>query len=522
MYKRLRSRLAAGIAAAFIMMALMGTQVFASAALKVSSSSVMPSDPISVQIAGVTQDQMEANAWVGFYTEGARNNQYLEYKYIRDLPDTNVYTVTAPKEYGTYEFRLFLDEEEVTSVATSEKVTVGARKATFAADKAKIEPGKSIKVTVGQIPETDEYANAWVGLYKEDAKDHQYISYTYIRDLPANNTWEVTVPKDLGKYHFRSFNDEEYKLALGTGGAFEIVQYQSKLTLARTSFAANEEIAVQYSGESIYEDAWIGVYKADSKDENYLAYAYLRDLTKNTYKVKVPESGSYHFRIFLDSEYVKTGTSPTFTVHKDGTEAPDATVTDSYDAAGASDWAVTEIKDAVDLNLVTENVLSEFQQDITREEFCELAVKLYEKMSGNTAAPAAVHPFTDTANKEILKAYGLGIVKGMSETEFAPKYKVTRQEISVMLFRTLKLVMPNMNTEVKQPGLLLDQEDVAEWASEAVSFFHAQGIIKGNDGFYTDADGVRHDGVYILPKANTTREQSIALVKRIYGKYFGI
>jgi hypothetical protein len=520
LYKRLRSRITAILTAALIMISLMGTQVFASSALKVSSSSVMPSDSISVQVTGITQAQMDAGAWIGFFLEGARNNQYLEFSYISELPATNVYKITAPKEYGKYEFRLFLDQEEVTVAAVSEKITIGAKQASFQADKTKLEPGKTIKVKVGEIPETEEFDGAWIGLYKDDAKNHQYIEFSYIKELPANNTWEVAVPKELGKYHFRAFNDEEYKLALGTGGAFEIVQYQSKLTLGKTSFAANEEIAVQFSDESIFEDAWIGVYKADSKDENYLSFAYLRDLTKNTYKVKVAESGSFNFRIFLDSQYVKTGTSPTFTVHKDGTKADDAT--EGYDVTGASEWAVTEISDAVDLSLVTENVMSEFQQDITREEFCELAVKLYEKMSGKTASPAAVNPFTDTGSKEILKAYELGIVKGISEKEFAPKYKVTRQEISVMLFRTLKLIMPNMNTEVKQPGLLLDKEDVASWAAEAVGFFHDQGIIKGNDGSITDAAGVKHEGVYILPKANTTREQSIALVKRIYEKYFGI
>jgi hypothetical protein len=41
---------------------------------------------------------------------------------------------------------------------------------------------------------------------------------------------------------------------------------------------------------------------------------------------------------------------------------------------------------------------------ITREEFCELAVLLYETMTGTTASPMSPNPFTDTTNSQILKA----------------------------------------------------------------------------------------------------------------------
>ncbi len=57
---------------------------------------------------------------------------------------------------------------------------------------------------------------------------------------------------------------------------------------------------------------------------------------------------------------------------------------------------------------------------ITREEFCELAVLLYEKVTETAAAPVSPNPFTDTTNSQILKAYALGITTGTSTTTFSP------------------------------------------------------------------------------------------------------
>lgn len=92
-----------------------------------------------------------------------------------------------------------------------------------------------------------------------------------------------------------------------------------------------------------------------------------------------------------------------------------------------SDWAVTEINRAIEEGIVTDRVTKNYQKEITREEFCELAVQLYRKTAGKTIT-AADNPFTDTDNKEILKAYSLGIVSGVSETEFAPEGSVQRRE----------------------------------------------------------------------------------------------
>lgn len=171
---------------------------------------------------------------------------------------------------------------------------------------------------------------------------------------------------------------------------------------------------------------------------------------------------------------------------------------------GASSWAVAEIDLAVQAGLTIPDILSNFQNSITREEFCEVAVKLYEALSGKTAQPINPNPFTDTSNSEILKAYNLGIVKGTAADKFSPNKNITRQEICVMLLRALKAVEPGADYSATGVAAFPDESLISDWAIDAVRYMSKAGIIKGVGAGKID------------PLGNTTREHAILLVYRTY------
>ncbi|AUS97591.1 hypothetical protein CDQ84_08465 [Clostridium thermosuccinogenes] len=491
----------------------------ASVSLIASPDKVVPGEEIAVTITGLTEDQIENGAWIGFFKVGAKNHQFERTEYIFDLPADNVYRVTAPVTYGDYEFRLFPDYNATSYIAVSNTVTVGEREAAFKVSTDKLHPGEEILVTISNIPEIDEYYHAYVGLYSVDAKDNQPISTIYISELPTGNTWKIKAPNKLGKYHFRAFNlDEEHPM--GRGGEFEVIPNEPVFKLEKLEYLINEEIKVSYSGEPVSDGAWIGFYKEGSKNNDFIDFAYLENLSNNTFTVKAYESGRYNFRIFMDYDDKSIcGTSSTIAVideylpeDEQGTGGGETVIVPNIDEA--TSWARPEITEAYELNLTTDKILIDFQKDLTREEFCELSIKLYEKMTGTSAEAVKDNPFTDTNNPEILKAYNLGIVKGISADKFGPNLSVTRQEIAVMLLRTLKCVMPELNTKAEFKLKFHDEKEIASWALEAVKFFNANDIIKG-----AASDGTTG---YILPKANTTREQGITLVKRVYDKFFTI
>jgi predicted RND superfamily exporter protein len=67
-----------------------------------------------------------------------------------------------------------------------------------------------------------------------------------------------------------------------------------------------------------------------------------------------------------------------------------------------SSWAVAEIDKATESGLVPESLRGEYKSNITREEFSEAAVKLYEALSGKEGVSQGGNPFTDTENTKVL------------------------------------------------------------------------------------------------------------------------
>ncbi|MCD6436239.1 MAG: S-layer homology domain-containing protein [Clostridiales bacterium] len=185
-----------------------------------------------------------------------------------------------------------------------------------------------------------------------------------------------------------------------------------------------------------------------------------------------------------------------------------ATITVSSDVSALLDgsqsgWAESEIIDAFHNNLTFSGLMNNYGQEITREEFCIIAVKLYKNLSGNVVTPD-VDPFDDTDNPDILKAYKLGIVYGISATEFAPYNNITRQEMSVMIYRALDVAGYNTAIDTLAAFPFTDEPTIASWAINAVKFCNQNGIMSGMSP------------TTIAPLLNTPREQAIALINRTY------
>ena len=184
----------------------------------------------------------------------------------------------------------------------------------------------------------------------------------------------------------------------------------------------------------------------------------------------------------------------------------------------ASDWAKSELQKANDLGLIPAILKgADMTKPITREEFAELAVVLYERVTDKKSEPVSPNPFTDTANPQILKAYNLGITSGTSQTTFSPNVLINREQCAAMLFRAIKAIHPQGDYSVAGVKDFPDQKHISSWAVEATKYMNKIGVITG------DAQG------NFMPKATTpaqeaagygmaTREQAIALSVRTHDK----
>lgn len=183
----------------------------------------------------------------------------------------------------------------------------------------------------------------------------------------------------------------------------------------------------------------------------------------------------------------------------------------------SSSWAAGELKKADDTGLIPDILRgADMTKPITREEFAELAVKLYEKTTGNTATPASPNPFTDTSNPEILKAFKVGVTTGTSTTIFGPKELTNREQVATMLSRAIRVIAPDADYSTVGAPSFTDQKDISSWAIEHVQFMSKLGIIKGTDGkFMPKATTTAQKAAGY---ATTTREMAIAMCVRSFEK----
>lgn len=178
-------------------------------------------------------------------------------------------------------------------------------------------------------------------------------------------------------------------------------------------------------------------------------------------------------------------------------------------AADLSDWAINEYIESNSTGLLSYRIASsDLRSNITREEFCELAINLYEKLTNENLRVPDSSPFADCSNVAVSQAYYNGIVKGVTEDIFEPYRPVTRQEMAQMLVNTLNAgevsVALNTGGGLEYIKDFSDAEKVSPWAQSAVATMVSHSLLSGNDDNQ------------IMPLANTTREQAITCVNRCY------
>lgn len=121
---------------------------------------------------------------------------------------------------------------------------------------------------------------------------------------------------------------------------------------------------------------------------------------------------------------------------------------------------------------------------------------------------SAVSSFSDVAADSYYANYVSwgeknGVVKGISDTEFAPEGAVTREQISAMIVRYLnykEIALPTGSEEIKEHS---DYDQISDYAKEDMAICYEMELIKG------------HDSGLIEPNGNLTRAQLASIMARI-------
>ena len=172
-----------------------------------------------------------------------------------------------------------------------------------------------------------------------------------------------------------------------------------------------------------------------------------------------------------------------------------------------SSWAEESIRIAEEQGLVPQDLRCDYTGNITRGDFCRLAVQTYIAASGKDVDLDAPSPFIDADDPYITAAYALGIVSGVGNDKFAPDNNITRQEAAVML-NNLAAALGKENNSPKTEKYV-DESYFAKWAINEI--YKVSGM-KSGDTYVMMGTG---EGKF-SPWMNYTREQAIATMLRLY------
>ena len=196
----------------------------------------------------------------------------------------------------------------------------------------------------------------------------------------------------------------------------------------------------------------------------------------------------------------------------------------AFAADAPSPWAESEVAEALERDLVPDELQSAYTSKITRSEFARVALyycaaaqrlsigdfrSFYhsrtEEFSGKPYTSES--PFTDTDDFYIKDAYTLGIVNGRGDGTFDPDSFISRQEAAVMLanaYRSMggSAVLAEGTADFE--ATFSDSEALASWALESAALMYQCGVMNG-----TGPDAFDPLGSY-------TREQCYATFLRLF------
>ena len=163
-------------------------------------------------------------------------------------------------------------------------------------------------------------------------------------------------------------------------------------------------------------------------------------------------------------------------------------------------WAAKDIYTLKDAGIIGGKSATEFdpEGDVTRAEFAKMVVGLF----GYKATSDAVN-FEDCKAEDWFTPYvaagvEAGVIKGVSDTEFAPNATITREDACTILGRALNKVAAS--NELK----FTDADKVAEYAAPYVALLSELGYVNGYE-----------DGSF-LPQNNITRAEAAKIIAGIY------
>lgn len=142
--------------------------------------------------------------------------------------------------------------------------------------------------------------------------------------------------------------------------------------------------------------------------------------------------------------------------------------------------------------------------NVTRAEFAKMLVSTFSLYDNNATEGFDDVKDTDWFKSSVAIAYSKGIITGRTATSFDPNAPISRQEMAVMVARTLKLALNEADIADVDAGLsaFSDADGIGDAYKASAALVVDQGIINGFAGKFD-------------PQGITTRAQAAVVIKNL-------
>ena len=177
--------------------------------------------------------------------------------------------------------------------------------------------------------------------------------------------------------------------------------------------------------------------------------------------------------------------------------------------SNVSIWAQEGVAAAQDAGLMPSALASlNAKEEITRAEFCGIAVNAYKEVSGKAVFASGKKPFRDCDDPYVVAAYELGLVNGRGDGIFDPDASIERQDLCLMLCNVLDAAGIEA-AAIAGDACLEDYPDVPN-----IKRYALDAVIAMVD--YTVVNGIStsDETTILAPDGTATREQALIMANR--------
>jgi len=146
----------------------------------------------------------------------------------------------------------------------------------------------------------------------------------------------------------------------------------------------------------------------------------------------------------------------------------------------ASKWAFSSMEYAYENGIVTEAELQKATSPMSRQEFCGAVMGFLESVTGIERKATIKSPFSDCDDPIVTAAYEAGVIGGVEPGVFAPDRTLTREQMAIMIARTLKVCNLGLEEDAKE-NPFVDTKNLYDSSNRYIDQLYGAEIVNGYD-----------------------------------------